>query len=417
MARLNIQLSRHGHTTTRRPRWVVWILGVCVLGFIFLQLTSHWFSRSELLIATPNDTQLILEFHATPRYQPSIQTLFQTTPLISNRSITLTDLLPSMRGKFAIFVLNNGSTAVALKTKKELLPTELLDAHRIVVQDISPSVFLLSEKLLPVSPIKPKGSLLSWMVPDLFGTRIGTIRLPKEDVFGSINLSESTLKLTLANLIFTPLKHSLPTETTSYLSTQVLPNTVIDALLDNSTNADLLKQAFSNQSWVFLTKHNESKGVLIWSENPLVFDREQLMKQLSANLNPSILEKTLQDGSIIKEIVINPDLGSIEEVTIQGKLFLHSKSEKGEEFYLSKDGELLFANNEIDLRSFLDGSGDKPQKFCGSNLLGSTTTSILTDEQTILNHESPSLVRTIFQEFTAIGAKTRINSVEFTLCR
>jgi hypothetical protein len=168
---------------------------------------------------------------------------------------------------------------------------------------------------------------------------------------------------------------------------------------------------------VFFTEHEQTKGILLWSQKPAAINREELMKQLSANLNPTIQEKQLQDGDVIQEMFIHPDLGSVEELTVQGKLFFHSKSEHGEEYFLSKDGELLFSNNEQDLRSFLEQSGDKPQKFCDSTLIGSTTKRLLDEETYVLDHESASSFRSVIENYTSLGIKTQGNTVLFTLCR
>lgn len=414
MKNLGIQLTRHGQTT-RRPRWVVWLLGAGITLAVLLYVTGMWFSRSELLVAAPTGTQIAIELTVSPRTVPKLQTLLDTIPLISHRAIELRDVLPYTKGKMALFVLADGTTAVALKAKKEELPTNLLDAQQITVQDIGANHVLLSETLLPISPIQKQPGSRRW-IPDVLGRVIGTVTLPEQQTAGSLIYKEDRLSFEVAGPAFKELDRPLPKNTSSYLSTQVLTNDSLTNLLSRSQQTEILKSFLDTPAWLFLTNHEGIEQFLIWSPQPASFDRHDLIAQISANLNPVLKERILQDGTIAQEIVIDPDLSSIEEITLLGRTFLHSRSQKGEEFFLSSTGDLVFSNNETDVRSFLAEDGKKPTEHCGSNLLSSNLSDLIEKESTGSTFYTASTMREIAKHFKQFGVNSHKKSMKFLFC-
>ncbi len=415
MKKLSIQLSRHGHATTRRPRWVVWLLGGVLIFLGLLHLTSLWFTRSELLIAAPTNTEVAIEINISARNVEKIASLFTNIPVISNRSIELSDVLPYTGGKFALFILSDGTSAIALKAKKHTLPTNLLDIQQIVVQEASPNVVLLSEKLLSLSPLK-KPSVKGRWLPNLLGTTIGTVYMPEKKTAGLLSLGDSMLSFKLKNVSFPTLKRKLPKETFAYMSTLVMTNTVMNTFIDRFENTKQLKDIFSADSWIFLTKSELNQGFIIWSETPTSFDRNAFIKQISANLSPRVQEKRLVDGSIVQELSIDPDLGSIEELTILGRTFFHSRSQNGEEFYLSTNNDLVFSNNEDNLRSFLEGNGQSSDQICGGNAIAVLFAPIIDAERNVSNYYVPSFLRELASKFQSIGLKSNGKSSKINLC-
>ena len=207
----------------------------------------------------------------------------------------------------------------------------------------------------------------------------------------------------------------MPNGTVGFLSTQVLTETEIENFLSNSDPSIHLEKVFTRESWIFLTKHEKKQSFLIWSQMANSFDRQNFIKQLSANLNPNIHETKLADGTISREILIDPDLDSVEEITIQGKIFLHSKTQKNEEYFLSKQEDLIFSNNEEDVRSFLDGNGPKSDSICHGNSIGVIFSRILEEENSLF-FSTASIARNIEEKFHSLGIQSSNKSINISLC-
>src|SRR3989338_6622879 len=193
MERLRIPFSRHTQTT-RRQRWVVWVLGAILIFFLFIlsRVGMIWFSGDSLLSLAPEETVLAIELQLTKKTQPHWQQLFHSVPLISKRSLDLEDLLPLAHGELALFITQQGDQAVALRATKNELPEALLEKYHISVQEKGNFV-LLSEKLLPMTGTQT--STRRPFFPSLKNLWLGKIVLPKEKQEGVIYYNDSSITI------------------------------------------------------------------------------------------------------------------------------------------------------------------------------------------------------------------------------
>src|SRR3989338_1910425 len=108
--RLHIPL--HTKKTVRRKRTVSLYL------FFFLGgLFSLWFcarawmiNRSLTLTFIPEGTSAVILLSPTQETWPKILEDFGDIPLLSHRSLTLSDIAPYLEGPFSFFFLKNGET-------------------------------------------------------------------------------------------------------------------------------------------------------------------------------------------------------------------------------------------------------------------------------------------------------------------
>ena len=79
MERLRIPFSRHTQTT-RRQRWVVWVLGAVLVFFLFIlsRVGVIWFSADTLLSLAPEETVFAIELQLTKKTQPHWQHFFHS---------------------------------------------------------------------------------------------------------------------------------------------------------------------------------------------------------------------------------------------------------------------------------------------------------------------------------------------------
>lgn len=338
MERLNIPLRRT-RKTTRHTRRVVWILAglVGLLALLAVHtLSTMWFTRDTLSHVRPVDTVATIRLLPTEDNADIIKKHLNASPIVANRGVTVSDILPAVHGELALYLRSNGSHIVGLRSKREDLPSDLLDANEIVIQNPKPGVFLLSNTL--VATQKPNTSHtyhfpIRWIDEKYLGSitlydndtqttgHIGashehlTIRFPKQTMPVLTNNTLSDTEYAgLSTPLWTNKLYPLPIQDSIAQLTSPLggiaPSTIVGALQNNGE--------------VYLGHKNGKETFLLTMERNGIktTNIKETLKTVSALRNPSTRKMTLPDNSIIEEIIADPDQTELETDTISGVRFL-----------------------------------------------------------------------------------------------
>ncbi len=429
MQRLNIPLSRN-HKTTRRNRWVVWkLVFIAVLVLFFFSVSKAFFQRNTLMQAAPDGTTTALFLTPNDSNRPIINELIGTIPLITNRSITLDDLEPYAHGRIAVFFGANGTRSVALRATKQDLPLQKLDGSHVNVQEVKKGLLLLSETLQPISGMHVKWN---WhqLLPIFRKKSLGTLVFAESLRPAPLLATEDHVEISMRDKEI-PKKSSplLPPNTIGFISTPLfagfsqnssdLFSNLVDPVLNNSL-LSYTNTLFSNNGLVVLSKDDNGLGFLIESTSQ-EYDKNlriQLLKTISSLQNPNILTKTLQDGSVVREISVDPGAVSVEERTILGIQTLRTKTQSKGSYLLSSEGDFVFSNNEALLRFSLEKEKNSALvSFCDGNAIGADVRELISQHQNNFEHYTPSLLRVMSQQFNKFGAEKKGNSLIIRMCK
>ena len=430
MQRLNIQLSRHIQTT-RRPRWVVWLLPIVfalVISSSFY-ITSIWFTRDTIYEAAPTDTIVAFRFFTGGSKKEIISTVLGNIPLISNRAIVFEDLSPYTKGEFVIFLKKDGDRSIALRSNTPL-PQALLDSQYVVQKQIGKDLILLSAKseetqkftiapkIFPVFPLPGK-------------TWIGEIAVSGQQKRGWIFNTKKSLILSL------PIKspHSdffgVPDGTIAFLSSQNTPDSDSQLLApflpliapvigtDVKSYFNQLSQNIEN---VFITNDDRGVGFLLSSKqssHDKQVDIRKLLQSISALNTPKIQKTVLPDGSFIQELVSDPDSVSVEQVTILG-LPMNRVGANNQMILAGfvDEKHLILTNRENLLRFYKERTKSKTkQTVCDANNLGIS----LDQASALIRSHANTLQTTPFiqlnEQFTSIGVTSMLYSTVINICK
>lgn len=423
---LNIPFSRT-HQTTRRPRRVVWAQGAGVILFllIFSHLTTLWLTRNTVFDAAPQNTAYAVQLSVNPKTVPLFQELIGKIPLISERPLTIANLLPFTRGELAWFFQEDGTRSVAIRAKKEDLPMALLDSAHIVVQEIHPTIFLLSQKLQAGGGI-PKKRALRDLFPTVMGQKIGMFYEKGAKSSSSITQQGRKIHFRLSSLTTSgtkplPIK-AVPNGAYLILSTPVLTNAqdakqiaglfsaTIDPLMGRSF-AQVMDLLLSHNGSLFVMK-NETNGPEFLLESGAVLEQQErlrLIRSLAAIQAPIEKPLKLQDGTVIREFIADPDGIPVEERTINGRTFYHAATEKTS-FFITKNDYIQMASSEMAIQK------EKKLMACDTNI-ALISLKDLFQTQNVSNRSYSSAIFYQFSDaFTYIGLKQRGKSIFLNLC-
>lgn len=426
MKRLNIPLRRH-YRTTHQPRWVFWILAIFFVSVLLLTylLSTLWFTRPSLLKAAPIDTEIAINIIATKSNTPSLIQYLNNIPLISNRSLTINDLKPQIKRGFALFINKDGSRSVALNTKIDNLPIALLDSHSIVVQKIDKNTVLLSERLMPAGKMLVTHNIKSTF-PFINKKLLATIHT-SENNNGFIYKTADSLEIIISNLELPVLSRSVPDNTIAFLSTPV--STKNDALfmfllgntehvIDSVSTKQIIMDILSSKGSFIITKTDKNIDILIESDlNITEKERVDLIKMIVSAQNPIIEVMELDDGTYMKEILIQPELLSVEEIIIMGHEIIRISNKNTGPYFINKNGNLIFSTNEANLRFWLNEDlNENMLKICNANSVGILLDPFIESFKSKDAFIKPLNFYDILSKFNGIGVKAQKNGVKISIC-
>lgn len=415
--RLHIPFDRHTKTT-RRPRWVV---SLSLLFFVFcVLLFSHlinlWFTRNTVFAAAPENTQIAIQILINKKTLPIIEPILNTIPLISNRSLTLTDVQGFTNGEMGWFFNEDGTRSIAVRTKKENIPAKMLDANQIVVQFVKPNVFLLSEKLQPIKGTKTLRSFKS-LLP-LFKQKLGqfsesgqkptTILANKNGI--SIDLNGEFENVNVFE------KNEAQENAMIIMSIPLVWNGVEQQFQTLFPNNELLNFVLSQNGLVVIKNRDISKFLIVSQANLNEKDRTYFIQTTLALKNPQIVTKTLVDQTQIQEFISDPSLISVEERMIEGNVFLRASNE-AESMYLNKSGKFIFSNDEDMVRNWLKRQSNKQLlKLCDANVVFVSLKEFVETNSFTTYSYSNNILRLLSDKFTVATIEKRWNSTKLHLC-
>jgi len=361
MQRLNIPLNSKA-MRTRRPRRVLWISVILLIFFFFVwEISVIILSRDTVTKILPVNTEISLRIQPNSKNSESIISLLQNIPLISNRNLTVIDILSFTKGEFAILFLSDGSRALILRTNEESLPKDLLETLGIVWKKAQPSIFILSEKELSLIET-PQNKSWSFQLP--LSKKLGTIRIlnQKETLRGDIiSRGKDRIDINLPKLGLPTLPQNLP----NFRAIIALPIVEIGSKLLNPSINSVLSDLEAPSEKDLTTLFKESKGYLLLpktekrskfllsiSNSSLeLADFKQLLRTASALAHPEIRYLSLLDESWAQEIIADPEKISLEETNISGLETYRVPMLSNEYLMLStRDGNFVLTNDEDSLR-------------------------------------------------------------------
>ena len=430
MQRLNIQLSRHIQTT-RRPRWVVWLLPIL---FVLMAIASYytttlWFTRDTIYEAAPENTIVAFRFFVGGSKKDQISTILGNIPLISDRAIDFADLSPYTNGEFVVFLKKDGSHSVALRTNAQL-PQSLLDSEQIVQKQIDTHIVLLSAeaeqtqklaiapKLIPVFTFPGK-------------TWVGEIIVSGQKKRGWIFNTKKSLVLSLPIQGLRTDFFGVPDNAMAFISSKttstssdtdlITPFLPLIAPIIGSEAKSYLDQISQNINTVFLTNDDRGVGFLLSSKpsDDKQVDIRKLLQSISALNTPKIQKTALSDGTFIQELISDPDSVSVEQVTILG-LPMNRVGTSNQSILagFTDDKHLILTNRENLLRFYKEKSKSKTkQTICGANSLGISFDQL----SNLIKLHATSLQAKPFlqlsEQFTSVGVVSELFSTDINICK
>ncbi|OGL99810.1 hypothetical protein A2501_03595 [Candidatus Uhrbacteria bacterium RIFOXYC12_FULL_57_11] len=397
---------------------------------LLLVVGASWYGRDVASKSAPQDTAAV--FHFFPNrltWGQTIRALGNMT-LVSNRSITASDIRSFTKGEFSLFIGNDGSRSVALRSSKELLPTNTLDSLGILVQETSKGIYLLSDRPVARMNWDPNhiwfGSL-HW--PGEF--HIGNAYfLENETIGGPIYASSGETRVRLPRMGLATIQwKKLPENTIFALAMPALPNltiegitTSIDALLSSfkpPSSTILAQRLLTFPGSILLTKTESTPGFLLVSSSiNFARDLQQNIIQTAAALQaPRLQSFILPDQSPAKEIIVDPSLSTIEEITMGGSLVSRVSILDGEYLYSAESDDSFIVTNKQDLlENQLSDEIDWMKTACNGNIayLHLRELNLMSSSWLISRTVSPLTM--LAEEYSAISVNQGLFHTNIHLC-
>lgn len=381
---------------------------------IVWRISVLWFTRDSILNAAPDSTIFAVEFQITPKTWPIVKDFLENVPLVSNRSLDIEDIARFTHGDLAIFVTHDGTRAVAIRAKIESLPTDLLEAYGITIQEAGSGIILLSQTLLPIGGIDSE--VHHSFLPSS-STWLGRVLIPDAGFSGSMIWKQRGLEMTFK------------TPKSNQTNANLIPPAILSMILSGRNKNELPPTStyFEKQTTLFLDlllkdhqifvqkDEQEQTQILIsvpnsgWDEAKLI----EMLKIAGAYLSPKIVQKALVDGTFSQELSVEPDYVAVEEVPVAGHTLFRVTGEGGLALFGGFiDKATILSTSDSLITAFLD-----PQETtCGANLALLNPESLL--EQVTITSYNPqySLIINLFDQISAISFETKKYSNKVRFC-
>ncbi|MBI2475007.1 hypothetical protein HYV69_01135 [Candidatus Uhrbacteria bacterium] len=413
---LHIQLTRY-QKTTRRPRWVVWLPALSfLLIFIFIyQITTLFLTRNTVFSAAPENTKIAIQLLVNEKTLPILSKILNTVPLISNRSFTLKDIQPFVHGEIGWFFHEDGGRSIAVRSKKNELPTKLFDANQIIVQQINSDVFLLTDKLQPIGGIKSKHSLGN-LIPS-FKQKLGMFyEKGKKSVVISATKDGIVIPLSNQEAISTFDSKIIQENTYIALKLPLLEKENFDMYQTLFKDQNILRSFFSTDGFLMMKEIENPKFLLVSKSEMNDEEKISFLQTEIALKNPSIITKKLPDNTQMQEFVSDPSLVSVEQKMIEGLEF-YKASTSNEAIFASKKDDLIISNNEEMIRIWLKNEqNNKVLKICDANVAFLSLNEFIESNSFTTEFYKNDVLRTLAANFRVASLEKSWNSTKLRLC-
>ncbi len=312
-----------------------------MLGFLALvilltgwRFTTLYFTRVTIFDIAPVDTAMAIHLTVNKRTIGPISELLGGVPLISNRSLTIDDILDDVSGDMAIFLTSNGDMSVAMRSD-----TKILDHFGITTQEFGPFL-LISETLVPIKPLEYQKKL--HFLPSIFSTSLGGLVF-EDGIFAELSYKQGDFQV-----IFPHKKSSAPTQNTwvsSILHMSLIPYPTPHILTFFPNVGDFSEILVTEDGVLFLANGMES-DLIGW------------LRDIEASNQPNLSERYMPDDSFYEEIRVDPELITVEEVNVAGNRALKAGNFVG----IVQGDSLIIATSTALLEGYL--SNNLEQEHC-----------------------------------------------------
>ncbi|MBI4591934.1 hypothetical protein HY733_00605 [Candidatus Uhrbacteria bacterium] len=384
--------------------------------FVVFRLGTWWFNRGAILSLAPTDTILAAELHLNQQTRSFLSDWLAGIPLISDRELELEDLSPYIHGDLAIFVTKNGDRSVAIRTSKDELPTDLLTQYGILIQEQGPFVFL-SSTLVPISD---NASLVHRpFLPSLGKIWLGRIVFPDVEIAGNLFVSDHEVRLELRTPQKTTAEFKIIENASLALAglTWGEEGTPLDGL-KRLTQDSLLLREEAHMSIVMRVGEQGLETLVVLRDlemdSTLIIDE---LERIGAIARPFLVTETLPDGSNFKEIFVQPESISVEEISTPIGTSFRVPTREGE-FILAAIHEnlALFSNNQ----KLLEDYAAAPQNTSSdctvlTNWLDPTF--LLLESRQDYLHPALNILNGLIDDFSGISFEVKKYSRVVHFCR
>jgi hypothetical protein len=394
--------------------------GLLAASLVFWSAANGWFGRGSILALAPTDTVLAIELRLNHKTAPFLFDWLSGVPLISDRSLELRDLAPFTHGELAIFVTKEGNRSVAIRANLTDLPTDLLNHFAIPAQEQG-SFILLSSSLQPMmgTQTNTPGSIF----PSLEKTWLGRMTLPVDHLSGNLFLLNSELLLEL----MTPktYAHQTPHISGAAISMKNLewgsggiPLNGLEHVLAGMPEPSLIMES-SERLGVIVRPTEDNIEVLLAIENPEASNGMLVaeLERIGSLARPTLITQILPDGSIFEEILVQPELVSVEETSTNVGTSYRVPTRGGSSIVASRYGEeILFSNSQTLFEDYV-GNQAEPSIACEGTGLFINPGFLI--NQAVTDHASTYLAifHGLFDDFSGISFEIKKYSVNIHLCR
>ena len=405
-----------------------------LIGFLTYWATTLWFTRDTIYEAAPENTAVAVRFFTGGSKEAQVSALLENSPLVSNRTLTFSDLKPYIQGEFVLFSKSNGAQSVAIRTRNsDSLPQTLLDSEHISQKLISKNIILLSEHAETTKKFPLKAKIfptLSW----LGKTWIGEIAFQDSQDRGLIFNTKNKLDISLPSKTPTLDFQGIPEKTFAFSSAKIsgANETSSDSILNPflpligpvlDENFKTYLEHLGNQSVKsFLTKDDAGIGfLLIIKQAPGQSDLDipKMLQSLNALNTPKILKTSLPDGTFIQEIISDPNSVSVEQVTILGLQMNRIVTNQQEILAgITQDNELILTNREELLRFYRGKNpSGKAHSICSGNIAGMDIHQMDDLSKMHATFAEATPFSKISQHFSSLGIASGLISTHIYLCK
>ncbi|MBU0646482.1 hypothetical protein KJ611_03345 [Patescibacteria group bacterium] len=431
MQKLNIPM-RNSYKTTRRSRRVVWILLLALLLTVLAYCASFWwFSRQTISEIVPDGTIAIIRLAPDRNTWPIIEKNLLNIPLITGKSLTISDLVGFAQGEVAIYIQNDGNMSVGIRGSLNTLPRDELDAQGIVVREIGPNHLFLANQIMPFSTTQLKRGWNLPNIPFMFETKLlGQILILNDplirgDIYGDGNNLE--ISLPKSDLTALPWK-TIPEDVFGIMSTPFLTNFSVHSNLPvyplieefDQNLASFTRIFEQNIELVMLSNDEDGVGFLISSyqdENDPEMHKK-LIKLSAALHSPRISDFVLSDNSTAQEISVDPAAISVEELVIAGVPWSRVLVDPTHYLFSGYDrGRLVISNREALVRFWLTGEDNSLREApCGGTSGFMNVDSWVGLSANNLHTRNWQIAFPITEAYSSVGIRNSLFDTKILLC-
>ncbi len=331
-----------------------------------------------------------------------------------------------------VFVGSDLSRSVAFRVKNIDDLDKTLDSYKITKTQINKRTVLLSEKLVATEGM-PTPGFFSRNTLKPYKKWIGDVFVNENKIHAPIFSNKKQYEVTFPFSNKENRKvQKLPKNTVSYIA---LPSSVglnapflanlfspIAPILSDSFET-FTKNLVENKGFALLSKDEQGVGFLVSSEKKLFstsnFNLNNLLQTISALNSPKTQNKQLKDGTIMKELLADPDLVSVEQFSLLGKKTFRTQTGGSADILGTEDSELFRISNRKSLINHFSGNVNEEELIllCGSTSFGLDLDKLAQISGDGSNHMSNSILFPLSERISELGLVNKKYSTKLLLCK